>query len=257
MAQADNADNPRAVPGGNRPPDIIDDAWSVYRSVSEWMEGAPVIQSAEQASEAKLFWDRAKAAEADLETARDSRVRPLNTQVKEINAEFKKVSEPLGKLRSELQSRMSAFALAEERRKAAEAAEARRVAEEAEAAARAAEAAEQAAKEDAAAGCVVDVGAAIGDADEAFAEYQAAQREAARAERDVKGRIAGGFGRAFSVKTTRTLTIADPVKVVVALLEKTGRVPERVTDALLTAARDFEKTFGALPAGVSVEHVRG
>lgn len=257
MAQADNADNPRAVPGNNGPPDIIDDAWTVYRSVAEWMEGAPVISDEATAREAKLFWDRAKAALDDLEQARDGRVRPLNTQVKEINAEFKKVSEPLGKLRQELQSRMSAWALAEERRKAAEAEALRKAAEEAEAAAREAERLEQEAKEDAAAGCVVDVGAAIGDADAAFAEYQQASREAARAERDVKGRIAGGFGRAFSVRTTRTLTIADPVKVVVALLEKTGRVPEKVTDALLTAVRDFEKTFGALPAGVNVEHVRG
>jgi hypothetical protein len=257
MAQADNADNPRAVPGNNGPPDIINDAWGVYRSVAEWMEGAPVIGDAETAAEAKLYWDRAKAAEADLESARDAKVRPLNTQVKEINGEFKKVSEPLGKLRQELQARMSAWALAEERRKAAEAAALRKAAEEAEAAARAAEAAEQEAKEDAAVGVVVDVGAAIGDANEAFADYQAAAREAARAERDVKGRIAGGFGRAFSVRTTRTLTIADPVKVVVALMEKTGRVPEKVTDALLTAVRDFEKTFGSLPAGVSVEHVRG
>lgn len=257
MAQAVNADNPRAVPGNNGPPSIIDAVWSTYRDVSAWMEGAPVLQNAEQAGEAKLFWDRAKAAEADLESARDSQVRPLNTRVKEINAEFKKVSEPLVRLRSELQSRMSAWALAEERRKAAEAAALRKAAEEAEAAARAAEAAEQEAKEDAAAGCVVDVGEAIGEADAAFAEYQAASREAARAERDVKGRIGGGFGRAFSVKTTRTLTIADPVKVVVAIMEKAGRVPEKVTDALLTAVRDFEKTFGALPSGVSVEHVRG
>ena len=66
MTQADNADNPRLVPGHNGPPSIIDDAWSVYRDVSGWMEGAPVIESGEQATEAKLFWDRAKAAEADL-----------------------------------------------------------------------------------------------------------------------------------------------------------------------------------------------
>lgn len=257
MAQADNADNPRAVPGNNGPPDIINDVWSTYRDVSTWMEGAPVITSAGQAAEAKLFWDRAKAAEADLEQARDGRVRPLNTRVKEINAEFKKVSEPLGKLRAELQSRMSAWALAEEKRLAAEAAALRRAAEEAEAAARAAEAREQEAKEDAAAGCVVDVGAAIGDADEAFAEYQAAARAAKLAERDVNGRIGGGFGRAFSVRTTETLEIKDPVAVVTALIAKSGRVPEKVEAALLTAARDFRKTFGVLPAGVSVEHVRG
>lgn len=257
MAQADNADNPRAVPGDNGPPSIIADVWSTYRSAADWMEGAPVIKDEATAKEAKLIWDRMRAAEADLEKARDDKVRPLNTQVKEINGEFKKVSEPLGKLVAELRKRMSDFALAEERRKAAEAAALRKAAEEAEAAARAAEAVEQEAKEDAAAGCVVDVGAAIGDADEAFGEYQAARLAAERAERDVKGRIAGGFGRAFSVKTTRVLTIADPVKVVVALLERTGRVPEKVTDALLTAVRDFEKTFGVLPAGVSVEHVRG
>lgn len=257
MAHVGNADNPRAVPGNNGPPDIINDAWGVYRSVAEWMEGAPVIADDATAGNAKLQWDRAKAALDDLEKARDDRVRPLNTQVREINGEFKKVSEPLGKLRSELQARMSAFALAEEARKAAEAAALRKAAEEAEAAARAAEQAEQEAKEDAAVGVVVDVGAAIGDANEAFADFEKASREAARAERGVKGRIAGGFGRAFSVRTTRTLAITDPVKVVVALMEKTGRVPEKVTDALLTAVRDFEKTFGALPAGVSVEHVRG
>jgi hypothetical protein len=221
------------------------------------MEGAPVIQDEATAKDAKLFWDRAKAAAKDLEAARVSLVKPLNDTVDGINADFKKVSKPLGDLTKELQARMSAFALAEEARKAAEAAALRKAAEEAEAAARAAEAKEQEAKEDAAAGCVVDVGAAIGDADEAFGEYQALVREANRAERGVKGRIAGGFGRAFSVKTTRVLTVADPVKVVVAIVEKTGRVPEKVTDALLTAVRDFEKTFGVLPAGVSVEHVRG
>lgn len=257
MAQVDNSDNPRAVPGNNGPPSIIDDAWSTYRSVSEWMEGAPVITSADVAAEAKLFWDRAKAAAKDLEAERVSRVKPLNDTVDGINADFKKVSKPLGDLTKELQTRMSAFALAEEARKAREAAEARRVAEEAEAAAREAERLEQEAKEDAAAGCVVDVGAAIGDADAAFAEYQQASRAAALAERDVKGRISGGFGRAFSVRTTETLTIADPVKVVVAIMEKTGRVPEKVTDALLTAARDFRKTFGSLPGGVTVEHSRG
>lgn len=257
MAQSDNADNHRAVPGGNNPPSIIDSAWSTYRDVSEWLANNPVIQDEDSAKGAKLFWDRSKAALGDLESERDSQVRPLNTQVKEINGKFKEVSEPLGKLRDTLQSRMSAWALAEERRKAAIAEAARKAAEEAERAAREAERAEQEAIANAAEGEFTDVGDAIGEANAAFGEYQQAATAAARAERDVKGRIAGGFGRAFSVRTTRVLTVADPVKVVVAIMEKTGRVPERVTDALLTAVRDFEKTFGTLPAGVSVEHVRG
>ena len=96
------------------------------------------------------------------------------------------------------------------------------------------------------------------------------QDERRRLERDILGKT-GGRERIADIRDQMQktleesagiyrhvwLTIADPVKVVVALLEKTGRVPEKVTDALLTAVRDFEKTFGVLPAGVSVEHVRG
>jgi type II secretory pathway pseudopilin PulG len=257
MAQAHNADNPRAVPGGNQPPNTIDSAWSTYRDVSAFLAGNPVIQDDDTARAAKLFWDRAKVALDEMEAERDGQVRPLNTQVKTINATFKEASEPLGKLRTELQSRMSAWALAEEKRKAAEATKARRVAEAAEAAARAAEAAEQEAIANAAQGEFTDVGDAIGEADAAFSEYEAAARAAARAERDVKGRIAGGFGRAFSVKTTETLRVVDALAVVRSLVEKTGNVPEKVEAALLSAARDFRKTFGTLPGGVNVEHVRG
>lgn len=257
MAQSDNADNPRAVPGGNNPPSIIDGAWSTYRDVSAWLANNPVIEDEEAAKGAKLFWDRSKAALGDLESERDGLVRPLNTQVKEINGKFKEVSEPLGKLRDTLQSRMSAWALAEERRKAAIAEAARQAAEEAERVARAAEAAEQEAIANAAEGEFTDVGDAIGEANAAFGDYQAASLAAARAERDVKGRIAGGFGRAFSVKTTETLRVVDALAVVRSLVEKTGAVPEKVEAALLTAARDYRKTFGALPGGVAVEHSRG
>lgn len=257
MAQTGNADNPRAVLGSNGPPDAIEMGWSTYRDVSSWLAENPVIQDEYTARAAKLFWDRAKAAEAEIEQARDGEVRPLNTRVKDINAGYKKVTEPLGKLVAELRSRMSAFALAEERRKAAEAAEMRRAVEEAERVAREAEAREQEAIANAAQGEFTDVGDAIGEADDAFAEYQLAQREAARAERDVRGRIAGGFGRAFTVKTTESLSISDPVAVVRALVEKAGRVPEKVEAALLTAARDYRKTFGSLPGGVAVEHSRG
>lgn len=257
MAQAYNADNPRAVPGGNGPPSIIDSAWSTYRDVSEWLANNPVIQDEDSAKGAKLFWDRSKAALGDLESERDSQVRPLNTQVKEINGKFKEVSEPLGKLRDTLQSRMSAWALAEERRKAAIAEAARKAAEEAERVAREAERLEQEAIANAAEGEFTDVGDAIGEANAAFADFQQAATVAARAERDVKGRIAGGFGRAFSVRTTESLSITDPIAVVRSLVARAGRVPEKVEAALLTAARDYRKTFGSLPGGVAVEHSRG
>lgn len=257
MAQVDNAHNPRAVPGNNEPPTTKDHGWATYREVSGFLAESPVIQDEDTARTAKLFWDRAKLALDEMEADRDGQVRPLNTQVKAINSGFKEVSEPLGKLKDELQKRMSAWALAEEQRKAAEAEALRAAAAEAERLAREAEAKEQEAIGNAEQGEFTDAGDAIAEADEAFRDYKVASLAAARAERDVKGRIAGGLGRAFTVRTTRTLTIADPVKVVVALVERTGRVSERINDALLTAVRDFEKTFGVLPAGVNVEHVRG
>lgn len=257
MAQAHNADNPRAVPGGNSPPGSINDAWATYHDVAAFLGKNPVVQDEDAARAAKLFWDRSKVALDEMETERDGLVRPLNTQVAEINKDYKQPKESLAKLRAELQSRMSAFALAEEKRKAAVAAEARRVAEAAEAAAREAERAEQEAIANAAQGEFTDVGDAIGEADAAFGEYEAAKLAAARAERDVKGRIAGGFGRAFTVKTTRTLTVTDPLELVRSWVARTGSVPEKVADVLKSSATLYEKTFGVLPGGVSVSHERG
>lgn len=257
MTQEHNADNPRSVPGDNNPPSSIDLGWATYRDVSAFLADTPVIQDEDTARKAKLYWDRSKVSLDEMESDRDGQVRPLNETVKRINASFKEAAEPLGKLRTELQKRMAAFALAEEQRKAAEARALREAAEAAEAAARTAEAAEQEAIANAAEGEFTDVGDAIGEANAAFADYGKATREAARAERDVKGRIAGGLGRAFSVKTTRVLTVKDPVELVRAWVARTGSVPEKVSDALKSSALLYEKTFGQLPGGVSVEHVRG
>lgn len=257
MTQSLNADNPRAVPGANNPPSTIDLGWATYRDVSAFLAETPVIQDEDTARKAKLYWDRSKVSLDEMESDRDGQVRPLNQRVREINASFKEASEPLGKLRTELQKRMAAFALAEERRKAAIAEAARKAAEEAEALARAAEAKEQEAIANAAEGEFTDVGDAIGEANAAFADYSKAARDAARAERDVKGRIAGGLGRAFSVKTKETLLLTDAVKALAAIVAASGSVPAKVEEALLSAARAHRTAFGALPAGVSVEHVRG
>lgn len=258
MAQSDNAGNPRAVPGNNNPPTAIDAAWATYRDVSGFLAETPVICDEDTARNAKLFWDRSKVSLDEMEQERDGQVRPLNDEVKAINGKFKEAREPLTKLKDELQSRMAAWTLAEEKRKAAEAEALRIAAREAERVAREAEAKEQEAIANAAEGEFTDVGDAIGEADEAFRDYRVVSLAAARAERAVKGRIGGGLGRAFSLRNKETLEIVDAPLVLGELIALAGGVvPEKVADALLSAARDYRKLRGNLPRGIKVTNERG
>lgn len=251
------ADNPRAVIGGNAPPTTIDAAWAVYRDVSAFLETMPVVQSDDDAKSAKGFFDRAKAALAEMEIDRDRKVRPLNETVTAINGEFKAASAPLTKLRDELTSRMRAFALAEEARRAAALEAARQAEREAERIAREAEAAEAEARENAAQGEFTDAGTAIAVADDAFNDYQTAARAAALAAREAKVKVAGGTGRAFALRTKETLTITDPAVGLAAIIAGAGgALPDKIADALLSAARNYRTLMGALPKGFGVSHDR-
>jgi hypothetical protein len=256
MAAIDVTDNPRAVIGGNVPPSSIDAAWAVYRDLSDYIASNPVILTDDEARKAKLYFDRAKVALDEMETDRDKQVRPLNETVKSINSSFKEASAPLGKLKDELTSRLRAFTLAEEARRAAIAAEAARVARELEEAARAAEQAEQEAIANAAEGEFTDAGTAIAEADDAFRDYSAAARAAALAQRDTKVKIGGGFGRAFTLTTKETLSVSDAGAALAAIVAKLGSPPPKIVDAILSAARDYRKLFGNLPAGIAVTHER-
>jgi hypothetical protein len=257
MAANEPADNPRAVDGNNKPPSSIDIAWSTYQDISAFLSGMPVVQTDDDSRQAKLFFDRAKVTLDAMEADRDGQVRPLNETVREINGSFKKAREPLEKLKDEIAARMRTFVLAEEARRAAIAVEAARVAEKARQVALAAEAAEREAKENAAQGEFTDAGDAIAEADDAFREAQVAGRAAALAQRDVKVKVGGGFGRSFSLRTTETLSVSDAGKALAAIVAKVGSVPPKIAEALLSAARDYRKMFGSLPAGIAVEHGRG
>lgn len=257
MTSEAQADNPRAVVGGNAPPTTIDDAWAVYRDVSAFLEQMPVVQSDDDAKSAKGFFDRAKVALSEMEIARVGQVKPLNTQVDGINAEFKAASAPLGKLRDEVSARLRAFTLAEEARRAAALEEARRIEREAERVAREAEAAEVEARENAAQGEFTDAGTAIAVADDAFTDYQAAARAAALAAREAKVKVAGGTGRAFTLRTKETLTITDPAVGLAAIIAGAGgALPDKIADALLSAARNYRTLMGSLPKGFAVSHDR-
>lgn len=243
-----------AIVGHNQPPSAIDLALTTIDAMSEWMKANPVIETGEQASEAKLLCDRAKAALDEIESERDKLVRPLNEQVDAINRDYKtlhntdkKKPGTYDRVFIELKARVSAFLIAEEekRRKEAEAAAAK--AAEAERLAREAEAKEREAIENAKAGEVdVDVVAVTADADASFAEFEKASRFAARAERDAKVKLGGGFGKAASLRTVETLHLDSYGKALKAI----GPHP-KIEEAILSAAREYRKQHGALPEGVS------
>lgn len=243
-----------AIVGHNKPPSAIDLALTTIDAMSEWMKANPVIETGEQAGEAKLLCDRAKVALDEIEAERDKLVRPLNEQVDAINRDYKalhntdkKKPGTYDRVFIELKARVSAFLIAEEekRRKEAEAAAAK--AAEAERLAREAEAKEREAIENAKAGEVdVDVVAATTEADESFAEFEKASRFAARAERDAKVKLGGGFGKAVSLRTVETVHLDSYGKALKAI----GPHP-KIEEAILSAAREYRKQHGALPDGVS------
>ena len=235
--------------GHNKPPDMTATAVETMRDLSDWMAENPVIQSMENAREAKVFIDRAKLCIKDLEDERDGKVRPLNEQVKEINAYYKGPRSSLETVLSELNARVAAFVLAEERKREAAAREAARIAAEAEARAREAERLEQEALASAASGELgVDVAAHVTDADDAFKEYERANRQAALAERETHVKIGGGFSRSISLRSKETLVVTDPI----AALNDLG-LTEDISEAIVKTARAYRKLRGKLPTGVISE----
>jgi hypothetical protein len=222
--------------------------------LSAWMAEHPSIETEDDAREAKKLLDRAKSCAGDVEAERDKIVRPLNEQISEVNARYKAVHNTdskrpgiLDKVVAELKARLGAFIKAEEDRRIAEAEAKRREAEEAERVAREAEAKEREAIENAKAGELgVDVSQVVVEADEKFSEFEHAAREAARAERAAHVKIGGGWGRSASLRTVETLVLDDPF----FAIEDMG-VSQSIEDAILSAARDYRKKHGKLPAGVS------
>ena len=238
--------------GHNQPPDMTQTASDTMQAISDWMKDHPAIEGEKEAKEAKVLIDRGRLCIKDLEDERDGKVRPLNTQVKEINNYYKGPRETLQRVLNEVEARITSFLHIEEEKRARAAEEARLAAEAAEAAARDAHRIEQERIDDARSGEVgVDVAALSRDADRAFDEYQRAERTAALLERNTKAKIAGGFSRAVSLKTVEVLTVTDPF----AVLGDIG-LTDDIRDAMLKSARAYRKVFGELPNGIKVETER-
>lgn len=238
--------------GSNHPPGAVEAAAEFFQRLSAFLAEHPAVTSHDEAKTFKEWADRARMVSADLEDERDGKVRPLNEQVREINAEYRATSAPLARLVEDLKARLAAFIRAEEDRRRREAEEARRKAEEDARIAREKIAAEEEAKANAAVGEIVDVGEAIAETDAAIFEAQRAERDALRAERSANNtRIGGGFGRAASLRTVETWTVTDAIG---AILEM-GTTPG-VDAEIIKAAKAWKKLHGKVPAGITVQTER-
>jgi len=231
--------------GGNNPPSALDFCTETTADLGKWLEDHPVIQTEEDARAGKLLVDRAVATIADAEAERDKMVRPLNEQVKTINDKFRGPRDTLRQVCDILRERLQAFIQAEKAKREAEAEAKRRAAEEAEQRAREAEERELQAREDAECGVVSPVAARTAEADQAFSDFERAKREAARAEKDTRVKIGGGFRKALSTRTKEVLTLQNWQ----AAIDEMG-LSESLIEAILKEARAYRKASGHLPAGI-------
>lgn len=175
-----NVLNPRAVIGGNNPPDPIDTALEPYAGVLEevghWLDGKAVENDGQLAATDALLKEL-KAARKAVDTARDECTKPLHEVWKAEVARWKPTQDDLDR-----QVKCLVAAQAPYKARLAAEKEAARVA------------AEQAAREKAQAARQAHIAANAASieeqrrADELIAEAEAAQRQAARASKDtVKG----------------------------------------------------------------------
>lgn len=238
--------------GHNGPPSPIETALECADDLAAFVDANPVYDP-ERGDEWKRHLDRAKATLKTLEDARTKLVKPLNDQVKAINAEHKAASEKLDKVAGLIERAIKDHLRREEERRRAEAAEAARIAAEA---ARAALEAERKAHEEAENAALGDLDAAPAaaavDADQALRDAINAARIKQLAERDAENvRLSGGFGRAVSLRTVEVLRVVDLIPAVRAMADD-----EDLIAAVLTAARRFRTTWNELPPGIEAEKVR-
>lgn len=236
----------------NNPPSSIDFAREAMADLNTFLTDHPVIQSTEQAKEGALYVERTRKTIQDMEDERKRSVAPLNEQVKTINESYRCVRDPLDNVLSELRRRLTDFTAREEAKRIREAEEKRLAAEAAELEARRAEEAEREAKASATFGEVTDVAAAVVEADQAFSRFKQADREAALAEHNTSVRLPSQLGgKALSLRTTENLILDDAIAAIKAI-----GVTDKISDAILSAARSYRKLRGQLPPGVRAETTR-
>lgn len=232
---------------GHNSPGPVGIGKETLAEASKWLSENPVIQDEDTAREAAKMEQRVKIAFDEIEAERDSKVRPLNDQVKSINTEYKATTAPLKTARDTINERLTAFARAEQARREAQARRLAAAAAEAERIAREAEAREREAKDNAAQGEVgVDVVTATVEADQAFSRFERADHAANIAERDSRFRVKGITGRVKTLRNVEVLNVEDAAKAL-----QTMGLTANLREAFLSEARAYRKTTGKLPEGIT------
>ena len=235
--------------GHNQPPSMMETCGETMRDISAWLS-ENVIITEDTAKDAKVYLDRGKLALKDLDDERDSKVRPLNEQVKEINDYYRPSKSQLETVLANLGTRLGEFIKTEREKREAVAREAARIAMEAEKRAREAEKAEQESIESANSGELgIDIASHVSEADNAFRDFEKADRALAIALKETKVKVAGGFSRAIGLKKKETLILFDPVVAINSM-----GVSDDVREAILKSARAFRKATGKLPEGVGAAY---
>jgi hypothetical protein len=246
------SDDARLGLGGNKPPSMIGSLTELTADMSAWLSEHPVLQTEEQAREAKSWVDRGVLATKDAEDERKAKTDPLNAELKRINGHYAEPRSLLQRVVDELKHRLGVFITAEEIRRAEIIKAAAERARQAEELARLAERRETEALVEADSGVLgVDIAAVSHDADIAFAEFQKAGRAHARAEADEHVKIGGGFRRSASFREHDVIMVTD----VLAFIKETGMTHD-IEEAMRKVARAFKKVHGRWPAGVEVHTER-
>jgi hypothetical protein len=246
-----------AMQGHNLPPSPIDYAREAMSDLANFLTETPVIQTPEQAKQGALFVERSRKTLQDLDDARKNEVSPLNERVKGINEQYRSVRDPMDNVLSELRRRLTDYTAREEARRIHAAELARQAAADAEMEARRAEEAEREAKQNATLGEIVNVAAAINEATQTFSDYARADRAAQLAESQTHVRLSSQLGgKALSLRTTETLVLIDAFAAAQSILGSSIPLSDKLRDALLSAAKEFRKSYGMLPGGVKSETKR-
>lgn len=260
--------NPREFIGANNPPSAIELTKPVIEALGTFLKDYPVITNEIESREAKVVLDRTVIALQGVEKERDDKVRPLNEEVRTINAGYHKFHNTnkdkpglWNTLVRELTIRLTKFAKDEEDRRQARLAAARKLLEETERRAREADAIAREAAESARQGVCEDFAASVQDADTAFSAYEKAGRQLQRAEKDTKVRIVGGAGNAISLREREILAVTDWKLAIEAIgfnddPDEPFRLPKELADMLCKCARAYRNAFGELPAGITATYDR-